>query len=780
MKSYLNLIPISAKLHRKQSRMTRICIILAVFLVTAMFGLADMYLQGEIIKRTQASGNWHYQFSSLDTDTATLISVRPEVTVSGWHSTLPTDTGYTFAGQPVAISGQERTVFEDIYLGTVTEGNYPNVDNEIAVSSNIKERYSLHIGDKFELTLPDGGSVPFTVTGVVDDTERLITESEQVIVLTPKGISALAAITNITTVETQFVIQLSRLCNMPDTVADIMKQLSIPDTQVMSNLSLLSILGQVKGNNPSQIYIIAFGLSIIVMLTCVLMISSSLHSNVMQRTEFFGMLRCLGASKKQIMRFIRCESLYWCITAIPTGILGGIIVVWILSAVMRAISPTRLSYMPVLGISWASIFIGVVLGLLTVLLAARSPAKKAARVSPLEAVSGNAYETTLFRKAASTRLFKIETALGLHHAHASKKNFILMTGAFAICIVLFLAFTTVIDFMKNAMLPLPWTPELSIVSEDNTCSIERSLLEKVHENNTVKRVYGRMFAYSLPAIIQGKNANTNLISYEEHQFAWAANELSEGSLEPVMREEKQVLLVKSELLPVHAGDTITLIVNGKEQTVTVAGILADSPLARDAGTETVICSENTFESLTGQSNYTILDIQFKGNATEYNVAEIESYFSDGVIFTDKLSAVREQRNFYYAFAVLVYGFLSIIAAITVFHIMNTISMSVSAKLKQYGAMRAIGMSNHQMLRMIISEAAAYAVTGSIMGCILGVPLHMVIFLSLITTFWGIPWSFPFMGLGIIVGIVLITTFIAVRGPSKRIRNLSIVDTINAQ
>ena len=45
MKHYLNLVSISDKVHRRQSRMTRICIILAVFLVAVMFGLADMYLQ---------------------------------------------------------------------------------------------------------------------------------------------------------------------------------------------------------------------------------------------------------------------------------------------------------------------------------------------------------------------------------------------------------------------------------------------------------------------------------------------------------------------------------------------------------------------------------------------------------------------------------------------------------------------------------------------------------------------------------------------------------------
>lgn len=47
MKSYLSLIPISAKVRRRQNRMTRLCIIFAVFLVTAVFGMADMDIRME-------------------------------------------------------------------------------------------------------------------------------------------------------------------------------------------------------------------------------------------------------------------------------------------------------------------------------------------------------------------------------------------------------------------------------------------------------------------------------------------------------------------------------------------------------------------------------------------------------------------------------------------------------------------------------------------------------------------------------------------------------------
>ena len=59
MKSYLSLIPISAKVHRRQSRMTRICIILAVFLVTSIFSMAEMWTESETTVMRQNHGDWH-------------------------------------------------------------------------------------------------------------------------------------------------------------------------------------------------------------------------------------------------------------------------------------------------------------------------------------------------------------------------------------------------------------------------------------------------------------------------------------------------------------------------------------------------------------------------------------------------------------------------------------------------------------------------------------------------------------------------------------------------
>lgn len=59
MKSYLSLIPISAKVRKRQNRMTVLCIIISVFLVTAIFSVADMMIRTESDFMISNHGNWH-------------------------------------------------------------------------------------------------------------------------------------------------------------------------------------------------------------------------------------------------------------------------------------------------------------------------------------------------------------------------------------------------------------------------------------------------------------------------------------------------------------------------------------------------------------------------------------------------------------------------------------------------------------------------------------------------------------------------------------------------
>ena len=190
--------------------------------------------------------------------------------------------------------------------------------------------------------------------------------------------------------------------------------------------------------------------------------------------------------------------------------------------------------------------------------------------------------------------------------------------------------------------------------------------------------------------------------------------------------------------------------------------------------------EENINNLLNLGIYSLPTLKISSKADEEDVAEVEALFGEGVTFTDVLIQAQQQRGLYYAFATLVYGFLSIIVAITIFHIMNTISMGVSARTRQYGVMRAIGMSNQQLTRMISAEAASYAISGVILGCIFGLLFHWFLYSSLITRTFGNPWSVPWLELCLIIGVILATTALAVRGPARRLHAMSIVENISSQ
>ncbi|WP_164510243.1 ABC transporter permease [Agathobaculum sp. Marseille-P7918] len=138
------------------------------------------------------------------------------------------------------------------------------------------------------------------------------------------------------------------------------------------------------------------------------------------------------------------------------------------------------------------------------------------------------------------------------------------------------------------------------------------------------------------------------------------------------------------------------------------------------------------------------------------------------------------RGTYYAFALFFYGFLALIALITVLNIVNSISMSVSARMKQYGAMRAIGMSSRQLLRMVAAETLTYVACGIVVGCAAGIPLNRFSFENMITPNWGNSWYMPWGALGVILLVMLLAAWLAICSPARRIREMSVVDTISAQ
>lgn len=530
------------------------------------------------------------------------------------------------------------------------------------------------------------------------------------------------------------------------------------------------------------LFLSAAVLFLLILAAGVLMISSSINSTVAQRTEFFGMMRCIGMSRAQIVRFVRLEALYWCKTAVPAGLVLGIGTTWGLCAVLRFLVGEEFTHIPLFGVSLIGIVSGSAVGVITVLLAARSPAARAAGVSPVAAVSGNTYDMGAGHYGTNIRFFKIEAVLGIRHAAAAKKNLILMTGSFALSIILFLCFSVLIDWVDCVMPQSSSASDIDISSEDGTNSIDGELAEKIRGLEGVKRVYGRRNCSEVPAQLRGESAGINtvdLVSFDDFDLECLKKDgmLKRGSdLKKIHGDSSYVLTAADQDSAWKIGTRIQL--GGEE--LEIAGLLKYDLFSADGLTDgvlTLITSSETFARLTGEMGYSLLMVQTDRNVSQKTVDEIRSMAGAEYQFHDRRD--EDTSGTYLAFVCCVYGFLTIIALVTVLNIVNSISISVSARMKQYGAMRAVGMEGRQITKMIAAETFVYALSGCAAGCGLGLPLCRWLYGTLISShFVYAVWSLPWDSLLVIIGFVIFASSAAVYAPAKRIRNLSVTETIN--
>ncbi len=773
MRSYLSLVPISAKVHKRQNRMTILCIILSVFLVTAIFSMADIWVKAESAQMMERHGKYHIMLKGISKQTAEQIAKEEDVFASSECRVLNYDVGnhdYYAGEKNVILYGTDQSYIDDI-RSYASEGEYPQNEKEVMLSIDAKEDSRIGIGDSVAIHTP-AGSFAYTVSGFcTDDLEYNGMIDGFCAYMDAAGFERISAAGN-ETAEPEYYIRFSENANLKKAIENVREKYGLSDENVQENTAVLGLAGASSNESMTALYPLAGALFVVILIAGVLMISSCMNSNVAQRTKFFGMMRCIGASRKQMIRFVRLEALNWCKSAVPIGCILGIAVTWIMCIFLKNVVGGEFAGFT-FSFSILGIVCGAAVGVITVLIAAHSPAKKAAGVSPMAAVSGNAEIEKHGTHGANTRFFKVETALGIHHATVAKKNLILMTMSFAFTIILFFSFFAFLDFAKAIIPSLnSFTPDVAIAAEDTSAnSVDRSLKEEIKKLPGIEAVFGNAFALNIPAEINGTESSIDLLSYDDYMLNWSKNSIVSGDISKVTDDSDYALTIFNKDSRLDVGDQIKI---GDTQIeiacVASEGIWGDARAV-------VVCSEGTFRRITGEENYMLLNAKFTKDVPKETVRAIRDLAGDN-LFTDHREGNKTTYSSYWVFRTAAYGFLAIIVLIMVFNIMNSISMSVSARIKQYGAMRAVGMSVKQMTGMIAAEAVTYAVCGLFVGCIAGLFLNRLITIKLIVSHFGGHWSIPWDAIAVMLPIVVLSCILAVRTPAKRIRDMEITDTIN--
>ena len=771
MKHYLSLIPISAKVRKRQNRMTLLCIIISVLLVTTIFSMADMAIRMEKVRAIESHGNWHVMLKEPSDQQVAEIAQRPDVVAAQRYDGLNFDLSqdYSIQEKTCVIVGADDQILTKIY-DDLTEGSCPSSEGEILLSNRSKELLHVKVGDQIALHTPSGEYL-YTISGFGGDVT--ISDDANVVgaFLSWDAFQSLAKAEGYTPVPVCFV-RFSENANPRRVISELQQIYGFTEENLSENTALLGLTGFSSDPYVTGLYLVATILFVLVLAAGVFMIAGSLNSRTAERAQFFGMLRCIGASRAQIMHIVRLEALFWCKTAVPIGVVLGILITWLLCALLRFGAGAEFVQIPLFGVSIIGIFSGVVVGVLTVLLSSLSPARRAASVSPIAAVTGNSNQGNSVSRPMRKGFLKIETALGIHHAVSSPKNLLLMTGSFALSIILILSFSVLVQWVQLALNPLQaWAPDVFYSSPGNQCKIDPSFAAEVAQQPYVKRAFGRMYQ-SLPAVYEGKSGTIDLISYDAQQFQWAEEDLVSGDMDAV-RDGRGVLTVFDKSNTLQVGDIIQL----DSTSLTVAGVLEDSPFDT-SDQPTVICSEALFTSITGKNAYAILDVQLTKDATQQDINQLQALANGQYDFYDRLSLNKDTKSTYFMFCLFVYGFLVVITLITMIHTANSIAMSVSARTRQYGAMRAVGMDEHQIQKMITTESATYTLLGLIAGFGLGLPLHYFLYGQMITNYWGTAWRLPLSSVGGILVLLICTALLVPLVPGKRICNMAVSATIN--
>lgn len=216
-----------------------------------------------------------------------------------------------------------------------------------------------------------------------------------------------------------------------------------------------------SGTAPFDSFLTAFYSLAAIIIALIVFGSVSLIYNafsisVSERTRQFGLLSSVGATRKQLRRMVLFEALAVSIVGIPLGILvgiGGIGITLLLigdkfSSIVRADIPMRIC------VSWQAVVIAAVIALITVLISAWIPSKRATGVSAVEAirqsmdikVSGRPVRTSKL----AYKLFGLPGVLAGKHYKRNRKKYRTTVVSLFMSIVLFVSAAAFTDYMMES------------------------------------------------------------------------------------------------------------------------------------------------------------------------------------------------------------------------------------------------------------------------------------------------------------------------------------------
>lgn len=834
------------KLNKKRTIVTIIGIILSTALMVGI-GLLFSSFQDYMIRETISyNGKYEAEYGDVSLDKLNSIDKKD---FSYFYQKAIGFSKFDSANEYkpyIYISSVNKEYFNELHL---ISGRFAENDSELVISNHINTNggASYKIGDIITLkygervvegvntltnneyyeeeTLNIVGEKTYTIVGIV---ERSNFED-----YSASGYSTFTLDMNDKEGTVNVFVMFNNKKKIIKQSEDLAKKLGY-DNAISYNSTLLALYGESTYDNimKSMITMIVIMLSL-VSIGCIVVIYNSFAISVMERKKEFGLLSSIGATKKQLSYTVFFEALIEGIIGIILGICGAYIgigtVILIINNLIGDILVLKLNLVT----NIVFIIIPVIFMILVIFISALVPSRRAAKVSPIEAIRQND-DIKINKKKIKTgklvnKLFGIEGEIALKNIKRNKKKYRVTIVSLFISIVLFISFSSymnyTIDTASSVMGEVPYDYQISYFGDDSDIDALDKISEIIKSNDVKEYV---SYSASNLSIIgnytysdeyldfyksaygdDGIKALTNL----KYQYIsiYILDDISYNKYKELIGLDKDSVILLNKFKGVSYGNNKRVnydipVINNGDINIKICNFNdndedVDTTKYCNKKIDNIFITNKSFdliEEFSYMSDFKLIvnkklydNISDSGtHYTQFNIIsdntdnidkltkELDKY--DNVNYTNVKESMKQANNMILVIKILMYGFIGLVTLIGVTSVFNTISTSMALRKREFAVLRSIGLTRKGFNKILFFESLFFGLKSLIYAIPVSLGVTIIIHYALADMMSinsiVIPWKAIIISIVSVFVIVLLTMMYS----TSKIKKHNIIEQIREE
>ena len=545
---------------------------------------------------------------------------------------------------------------------------------------------------------------------------------------------------------------------------------------------------------------------VIIVFTSIFCIKNSFDISITEKIRQYGMLRSIGATKKQIKRNVFYEATILGLIGIPLGIILGCLATYILIIISNyyLTDVIQTGFKLELVFSTYAILVAIILGIITIYFSALKSATRASKVSEIDSIRNSANLKISSKKIKSPKyikkLFGVGGVISFKNLKRNKKKY--RTTIISITVSTFV-FIALYSFMELAFQNV--NNELKV--SDFNISLSTNAINDYSYSKFLKTV--NLSGVEDYAILRnselsftGSHSSKEYLEYfgtkkesdaEEHITIFAIGKkqynkyIKSLGLNYDDIKDKAILFDKQyitsydknnnkitkniRVYDFNKGDVITSTNN--QLNLEIGAISSIGPnLLKNLANSYLIISDEMFDKVAKTNN---LDIYYKASNADKLQDELDSYLNgESYNIDNKEENVRIMNNLFTLIAIFLYGFIIVISLIGITNIFNTITTNMELRKQEFAMLKSIGMTSKEFKRMIRLESLFMGIKSLLFGILIGIILSYLIYLSSDS---DIPYKLPIVAIIISILVVFILISLIMKYSLNKINKQNTIETI---